>query len=93
MSDLARPCLGVATMRNDKSTSGAAQQRRILEALAMRPRTSYELRKLGCYQPNTRILELRRKGYNISTERVSIWDDDGYWHEGVALYSLHGGGA
>lgn len=80
-------------MRNDKSTSGAAQQRRILEALAQRPHTSYELRKLGCYQANTRILELRRKGYSISTERVSIWDDEGYRHDGVGLYTLHGGGA
>ncbi|WP_447918163.1 helix-turn-helix domain-containing protein [Achromobacter aegrifaciens] len=77
----------------DKSTSGAAQRIRILEALALRPHTSYELRKLGCYQANTRVLELRRQGYDISTERVSIWDDEGYRHDGVALYALHWGGA
>lgn len=77
----------------DKSTSGAAQRIRILQALALRPHTSYELRKLGCYQANTRVLELRRQGYHISTERVSIWDDEGYRHDGVALYALHGGGA
>lgn len=82
-----------AALRNDKSTSCAAQQHRILEALTMRPHTSYELRKLGCYQANTRILELRRKGYNISTERVSIRDDEGYRHDGVGLYTLHGGAA
>lgn len=78
---------------SSKSTTSAAQQRRILEALATRPHTSYELRKLGCYQAPTRIIELRRKGYNISTERVSIWDDEGYRHDGVGLYTLHGGGA
>ncbi|MBO9357102.1 hypothetical protein GG851_24185 [Bordetella petrii] len=54
-------------MRKDKSTSGQAQRERILKALASRPHTSYELRKLGCYQCPTRIIELRRMGHNIST--------------------------
>ncbi|OAD17024.1 helix-turn-helix domain-containing protein [Achromobacter insolitus] len=78
-----------ATLRNDKSTSCAAQQHRILEALTMRPHTSYELRKLGCYQAPARIIELRRRGHKISTKRVTIWDDEGFRHDGVALYTLH----
>lgn len=77
-------------MRNNKSTSGAAQRDRILKALARRPHNSYELRKMGCYQCPTRIIELRRMGYDISTTRISIWDDEGYQHSGVALYSLEG---
>jgi len=64
-------------MRN-KSTAGEAQRARILEALALRPHSSYELRKMGCYQCPTRIIELRRMGYSISTQRISIWDDEGY---------------
>lgn len=73
---------------NDKSTSGGAQRQRILQALALRPHTSYELRKLGCYQCPARIIELRRRGYDIKTERVTIWDDEGFEHHGIALYSL-----
>lgn len=73
---------------SDKSTSGDAQRQRILQALALRPHTSYELRKLGCYQCPARIIELRRLGHTIKTERVSIWDDEGFEHHGIALYSL-----
>ncbi|MBO1114661.1 helix-turn-helix domain-containing protein [Bordetella petrii] len=74
--------------RGQYSTATEAQHARILRALRQRPHTSYELRRLGCYQANTRVLELRRKGYVIITERVSIWDEEGYQHDGVALYSL-----
>ena len=77
-------------MDKSKSTSGEAQRQRILKALAQRPHSSYELRKIGCYQAPTRIIELRRLGYDISTERISIWDDEGYRHSGIALYTLRG---
>jgi hypothetical protein len=75
-------------MRKEKSTSGEAQRDRILKALALRPHSSYELRKMGCYQAPTRIIELRRMGFDISTQRISIWDDEGYRHDGIALYTL-----
>lgn len=73
----------------DRSTSADGQRARILEALSVSPKTSYDLRRIGCYQCPTRVLELRRMGYDIRTERVSIWDQDGYRHHGVALYRLH----
>lgn len=73
---------------NRKSTASEAQRRRILIALAGGPKTSYELRRLGCYQCPTRVLELRRAGYDITTTLVSIWDQDGYRHHRVALYSM-----
>lgn len=76
---------------NAKSTANEAQRDRIIKALKRRPHTSYELRKMGCYMANTRVMELRRMGYDIRTERVSIWDDQGYPHRRVALYALHGG--
>ncbi|HEY0297206.1 MAG TPA: helix-turn-helix domain-containing protein [Bordetella sp.] len=79
-------------MSKDKSTSGGAQRQRILQALALRPHNSYELRKMGCYQCPTRVIELRRQGYNIATERVTLWDDQGYRHSNVALYVLTGPG-
>lgn len=79
----------VASKIRDKSTSGNAQRVRILQALCLRAHTSYELRKLGCYQAPARIIELRRQGHKISTKRVTIWDDEGFRHDGVALYTLH----
>jgi hypothetical protein len=69
-------------------TSTAAQQQRILDALRLRPHTSYELRRMGCYQCPARIFELRGQGHNISTARVTVVDSDGYSHVGAALYTL-----
>jgi hypothetical protein len=72
-----------------KSTTGTAQRDRILAALRLRPHTSYELRRLGCYQAPARIKELRDwHGFDISTQRVTLVDQDGYSHAGAALYTL-----
>ncbi|WP_326537024.1 helix-turn-helix domain-containing protein [Pseudorhodoferax sp.] len=72
-----------------KSPSSEAQRQRILAALLVRPQTSYDLRRLGCYQAPARIKELRdRFGYVIETTRVTLWDRDGYPHPRAALYSL-----
>lgn len=73
----------------DRSTETHAQMRRILAALRLRPRTSVELRSLGCYQAPTRIFALRSLGYSISTDRVVGVDADGYAHERIALYTLN----
>lgn len=69
-------------------TAAAAQRRRILRALRAGPKTTEDLRRLGCYQAPTRIYELRERGYHIQTSRVSLWDRDGFQHRGIALYSL-----
>lgn len=72
-----------------RSTSSAAQRDRIIKALRTGPKTSYDLRRLGCYQAPARIKELRDKfGYTISTQRVTLWDRDGWPHRGAALYTL-----
>ena len=75
-----------------QSTGGGvaaeAQRERILRALSLRPHNSYELRRAGCYQCPTRVLELRRAGYTIETTRVMVVDQDGFEHPRVALYSL-----
>ena len=72
-----------------KSTATREQYKRIIEALRMRPQTSYDLRRLGIYQAPARIKELRdRYGYSITTDPVVIVDRDGYHHARVALYSL-----
>lgn len=72
-----------------KSTATEAQRHRILNALRAGPKTSYELRRIGCYQSAARVKELRdRFGHNITTYRVNLVDGDGYWHRGCALYTL-----
>lgn len=74
---------------NSRSTSTKSQHERIIGALRARPHTSYELRRLGCYQAPARIKELRdRFGYEIHTARVTVVDRDGYLHQNVALYTL-----
>lgn len=71
-----------------KSTASEAQRQRILEELRNGPKTSYQLRRLGCYQSAARIIELRRRGFNIETERVTLYDRDGYLHPRCARYHL-----
>ena len=73
---------------NHKSTATEAQYGRILALLAIRPHNTEELRKAGVFQVSARIRELRLRGYPIDTQRVSLWDRDGFEHSGVALYSL-----
>jgi hypothetical protein len=72
-----------------KSTVSASQRARILEALRLHPQTSYDLRRLGCYQAPARIKELRDAfGYGIGTHRVTLVDRDGFTHPRAALYCL-----
>lgn len=72
-----------------KSTSTEAQRYRIIKALEAGPKTSYDLRRIGCYQSAARIKELRdRFGYRIKTERVTLYDRDGYMHPNAARYIL-----
>ncbi|WP_399683997.1 helix-turn-helix domain-containing protein [Xenophilus sp.] len=74
-----------------KSTTGTAQRERILAALRSGPKTSYDLRRLGCYQAPARVKELRdRLGYEIETQRVTLTDGYGYTHANAALYTLRG---
>ena len=70
------------------SNASEAQRLRIIAALRNGPKTSYDLRRLGCYQAPARIIELRRMGYDIVTERITLTDRDGFTHPGCALYSL-----
>ena len=83
MSDQANKAL---SMRQDKH----AQRMRILEALRLSPKTTYDLRRMGIFQAPTRVFELRAMGYPILTSRVRVIDQGGYAHNGVALYQLDG---
>jgi hypothetical protein len=66
------------------------QEERIIAALRIRPHTTDDFRKLGIFQIGARIWGLRRKGWNIETERITVVDRDGYPHPRAGLYSLIG---
>jgi hypothetical protein len=74
----------------DKSTSTKAQIERLLRLLELRPRHTHELRQFGISHPAARCLDLKKRGYLITSSRVSTVDSDSYTHRGVALYSLQG---
>ena len=75
---------------NNSSTATDAQRRRIVEMLRNGRKTTLDFRRAGIMQSQTRIFELRnRLGYEIPTiGRVTIADDQGYLHCGVAVYEL-----
>jgi len=73
---------------SDKSTATEAQQRRILAALRNGPKTTDDLRALGCYQTSARIWGLRAKGFNIVTDLFDGYAADGYSHARMARYTL-----
>lgn len=70
------------------SMAAEVQRARAVEALRAGPKTSNDLRRMGLYQAPTRIFELRARGYDISSDPVTVVDADGYAHDRVALYSL-----
>lgn len=74
---------------SERSTSVEDQLHRIARELRISPKTTYELRRIGCFQVAARVKELRdRHGYSIRTERVTIYDQDGYLHINAARYHL-----
>ena len=72
------------------STATAEQHNRIIERLRISPATTAQLREIGCFCPASRIIELRRCGFNIETKRRNIVDAQGYPHKGMGFYILHG---
>lgn len=72
------------------STSASAQRQRLLAALIElgSVNTLYARDCLNVMSPATRILELRRKGHNIFTDRITIKDRNGFNHSRVARYVL-----
>ena len=74
-----------------RSTATVAQESRIIDALRLGPKTTDELRALGCYQVSARIHTLRhRRGYDIGTELLSGVAVDNFFHTRLARYSLLG---
>lgn len=65
-----------------------AQMNLLLDLIRHAPRDTYDLRRNGISHPAGRVQDLLKRGYVISTDRISTIDGDGFAHSGVALYSL-----
>jgi len=71
------------------STSVEAQRARLLARLQIGALDTFTARReLHVMHPGGRIKELRAAGHPIRTERVTLTDEDGITHNGVALYYL-----
>lgn len=70
-------------------TTRIAQQRRLLTRLQQGPiDTLLARRELNILMPAARVKELREQGHDIHTRRITITDEYGHTHHGVALYTL-----
>ncbi|NAT59713.1 hypothetical protein BKM17_17480 [Pseudomonas syringae group genomosp. 3] len=72
-----------------KNTSINAQLTRLIARLrAGQADTFTIIRELNICRPGARICDLRNRGYKIHTDRVTLTDEWGRQHVGVALYTL-----
>jgi len=79
----------VAAHHPHVTATGEAQRQRIIEMLRPGQKHTLDFRRAGIMQSQTRIFELRALGYDIPTVgRVTVFDDHGYPHRGVAVYAL-----
>lgn len=75
------------TQVND--TSGSAQRARLLARLHLGPVDTITARsELNIMMPAARVKELREQGRPINTHRITITDEQGRTHHGVALYYI-----
>lgn len=78
----------VESILSSKSTERQAQVNKLFALLKIRPHHTYELRRLGISHPAGRVQNLEEEGHHIDSARVTVVDEHGYSHVGVALYSL-----
>ena len=70
-------------------TSRDAQQSRLLARLHRGPADTLLLRREeNILMPAARVKELKELGHIIATQRITLIDDYGRAHRGIALYSL-----
>ncbi len=79
----------LAESLSPNNTSVSNQRAIILNALLNGPKTTIELRhQYGIMQPAPRVLELKRQGHQIISQRVTRYTPDGVKHKAVARYTL-----
>ncbi|MFU2048122.1 helix-turn-helix domain-containing protein [Avibacterium gallinarum] len=70
-------------------TSRHTQRMAMLARLRQGSCSTLEFRAMGICSPAPRIMELRAKGYDISTSKQDEIDHAGVKHKGIAVYTLH----
>jgi hypothetical protein len=71
------------------NTAASAQRARLLERLRLGPVDTITARRdLNIMMPAARVKELRAAGHPIMTQRLTLTDEQGRTHSGVALYYL-----
>ena len=71
-----------------QGTSTEAQIQRLIELLRNGPRDTHFLRRMGISHPAGRVQDLLKRGYEVTSSRITTVDSDGYSHSRVALYDL-----
>lgn len=75
-------------------TSGDAQRLRLLARLQLGPVDTFTARnELNILMPAARVKELRDRGHDIRRQLITLTDDQGRPHHGIALYYLSGSAA
>lgn len=71
------------------NTSNHAQLVRLIPHLRLGPSDTFTImRDLNICRPGARICDLRNAGYKIITNRITMTDEWGRIHRGVAVYTL-----
>ncbi|MCW9733159.1 helix-turn-helix domain-containing protein [Avibacterium sp. 20-15] len=76
-------------MQQITDTSKHTQQIAIIQRLKQGSCSTLEFRAMGICSPAPRIMELRAKGYDISTSTQDELDHAGVKHKGIGVYTLH----
>lgn len=71
------------------STSTHCQRLFVLAELKKQPCSTLYLRSKGVCSPAPRILELKKRGYNITKHTTTEADSAGVIHHNIAVYTLH----
>jgi hypothetical protein len=72
-----------------QNTSITAQLARLIARLEIGQTDTFTvMRELNICRPGARICDLRNRGYTIHTDRITLTDEWGRKHTGVALYTL-----
>jgi hypothetical protein len=83
------PLHAEASQSHINDTSTEAQRTRLLAQLKQCAVDTLSARRdLNILAPAARVKELRQAGHSIQTQRMTLTDEQGRTHHGIALYYL-----
>lgn len=79
----------ITAINSNSSTSTVSQHNKIVAVLRRQPTTTLQLREQhGICSPASRIMELKRQGFEIHKDLVTAIDSCGVEHRNIARYAL-----